>query len=173
MRKGPWLGYAAAVPHAGLQPAKGSVAVLTVRYQPERKRDGCRGSSASQRGICQGAGQAEPLERGARQGWQHGTAARRRARAVPKGATLAQRGSVQLPRAALPASQGDIQMGNKRLWSGHCCLGQSNMPSSWQSQEGSLHHLDHKKTQTGFCCIPPSCSLSWEVLRRPSQPHWG
>ena len=148
MRKGPWLGDAAAVPHGGLQPAKGSVAVLTVLYRPERKWDGCGGSSASQGDICQRAGQAEPLERGAWKGWQHGTAARRRARAVPKGAMLAQQGSIRLPRAALPASQGDTQMGNKRLWSGHCCLGQSAMPGGWQGREGSLHHLDHKKPQT-------------------------
>lgn len=44
------LGDAAAVPHAGLQLAKGSVAVLTVLYQPERMMDGCVGSSASQGG---------------------------------------------------------------------------------------------------------------------------
>lgn len=143
MRKGPWLGDAAAVLHAGLQPAKGSVVVLTVLYEPERAWDGCGGSSASHRGICRGA---EPLERGAKQGWQHGTGARRRARAVPKGATFTQWGSRWLPRAALPESKGDTRSVDKRLWSGHYCLGQSAMPGCWQGREGSLNLLDLKKT---------------------------
>lgn len=163
MRKGPWLGNAAAVPHAGLQPAKGSVAVLSVLYQPERKRDGCRGSSASQGNMCHRAGPAEPLEKGGWQGWQHSTGARKRARAVPQRATLTQWRSTRLPRAALPAHQGDTRLVDKRLWSGHCCPGHSTMPRGWQGQEGSLHHLDHKKTQNtpklafaGF--LPPAPS---------------
>lgn len=41
MRTGSWLGNAAAVPHARLQPAKGSVAVQAVLCQPERKQDEC------------------------------------------------------------------------------------------------------------------------------------
>lgn len=46
VRKGPWVGVAAAVLHARMQHAKESVAGLTVLYQPERKQDGCRVSSA-------------------------------------------------------------------------------------------------------------------------------
>lgn len=132
MRKGPWLGDAAAVPHAGLQLAKGSVAVLAVLYQPERMLDGCGGSSASQGGICHGAGPAEPLERGAWQYLQHSTSTIKRARAVPEGAMLAQWGSMRLPRAALPASQGDTWLVHKQLWSEHCCLGQRAMAGDWQ-----------------------------------------
>lgn len=110
MRKGPWLGDAAAVPRAKLQPAKGSIAVLTVLYWPERKRDGCGGSSASPGGICRRAGPTEPLERV----WQHSDGARKRARAVPEGATLTPWGSMRLPRAALTACQGDTRPVDKR-----------------------------------------------------------
>lgn len=134
VRTGPWLGNAAAVPHARLQ----NDLCLFELYR------------ASQRGSRMSVEQGGYLSWGRALGSLAGLAAQHQSKEESKSCARCchtHPGWIQwLPRAALPAGQkGHMARGQEALaWA--LLPGTEHQPGGWQGQEGSLHNLDHKKT---------------------------